>query len=148
MSVAGILASSLFSNTVASVGQKAPTTSSANGSTITPTFASTLLQQPSASQGSASTSSLSAAINQLGQDLQSGNVTAARSDFSGIRSIFSHRPSQSATSSAAATTSSLASPLAGSDLQSSALASAWQAYSAQQLSNSPQAGSGALSLNA
>ena len=101
MSVAGMLASSLFSNASSLVSQK---TSNA-GASIANAFESDLqtgnvsgaqsifsaLQQKLSAQGlTAAGSPAAAQISQLGQDLKSSNLVAAQSDFSNLQQTLSH----------------------------------------------------------
>ena len=74
-------------------------------------------------------------FQQLGQDLQSGNLTAAQSDFTTLSQNLSGASQSSATTASSATGNT---PLAqafaqlGQDLQSGNLSSAQQAYSSLQ----------------
>src|ERR1017187_2961465 len=154
MSVAGILASSIFSG----LGSQAAQKSTSAGSSIESTFDSDLqsgnvsgaqsifsaLQQKMLAQSSGSTtatrSALSSQLAQLGQDLKSSNLTAAQSDFATIRSNVSndlrsrlhHQSGASSQDGSSATNASSLSSQAGSGSQSS-MTAALQAYSAMQL---------------
>lgn len=94
MSVAGIFASSLFSNPTVQIAQKVagwaasavkdkgPDPQSGNLSGAQSVYGA--LQQKLALQSPACESSISAKMMQLGQDLKSGNLTAAQADSSSI----------------------------------------------------------------
>ncbi|MGA8538698.1 MAG: hypothetical protein WB566_04325 [Terriglobales bacterium] len=87
-------------------------------------------------------------IQQLSQDLTSGNLTAAQSDFASLQKAFAQpaTTSGSATGSASSTTSSAAQAFSqlGSDLQSGNLSAAQKDISTvqQALQNSTGAGAG------
>ena len=145
MSVAGILASSIFSNPLSQMGQKSPSTAKGNGSSSDsskiPFDLGASFAKPS-TQASGSTgdaSSLSAQMTHLGQDLNAGKLSAAQSDFSNLRliashhvpSVVSHLPNQSTgTGASGSLGTNTGQPTA--DPQSNALTAAWQAYSSLQ----------------
>jgi hypothetical protein len=85
-------------------------------------------------QAASSTSSYQQQIQQLSKDLQTGNLSAAQSDFKTLQQAFS----QTATSSAPASSSSSSNPIAqaiqqlGSDLNSGNLSAAQQDFAAVQ----------------
>jgi hypothetical protein len=83
MSVAGILASNLFSNAISTLTQGSQPSVSQLGSGAHVSFAD--VQKFLSALGSSSTTSspsVPAKLAQLGQDLQSGNLPAAQTDFS------------------------------------------------------------------
>lgn len=96
------------------------------------------------SSGSASNNPIAQAFNQLSQDLQAGNVTAAQQDFSAIQQDFQNAQSQAPAQGGghhhhhAFSSQSSTSPLAqlfsqlGQALQTGNLSSAQQAYSTLQ----------------
>jgi outer membrane protein assembly factor BamD (BamD/ComL family) len=105
MSVAGILASSLFSNAGSHMAQKA----SQQGSSVGTQFESDLqsgnlagaksifaaLQQKLAAQGSSaagSSNTASGSLTKLGSDLQAGNLAAARADYASLKQRFANGP--------------------------------------------------------
>ncbi|MGB9244172.1 MAG: hypothetical protein WCC03_12530 [Candidatus Acidiferrales bacterium] len=114
----------------------------------------------SATGGSASASNnpIAQAFNQLAQDLQAGNVSAAQQDFSTIQQDFQNAQSQAPTQGGghhhhhASSGQSSASPLAqlfsqlGQALQTGNLSSAQQAYSTLQQDFLQFAGSGGSSV--
>ena len=148
MSVAGILASSIFSNPLSQMGQKSPSTAkglnpnhSSSDSAKIPFDLGASFAKPS-TQASGSTgdaSSLSAQMTHLGQDLSGGNLSAAQSDFSNVRlilshhipSVVSHQPIQS-TGTGTSGSSGINTGQPTADRQSNALTAAWQAYSSLQ----------------
>lgn len=81
-------------------------------------------------------------LQQLGQDLQSGNLSAAQSDFASLQAAFS----QGANSTAAASTASASNPLAqafnqlATDLQSGNIAAAQKDLSTAQQDIQSQGG--------
>ncbi len=101
MSIAGILASGLFSNPLSQLSQHlpaangAPSTPQSGGATGAQSFFADLQQKlASQSANSAGSTSLSGQMTQLGDDLKSGDIGAAQSDFSTIKTTLA----QSATS--------------------------------------------------
>ena len=99
-------------------------------------------------QLSAVTSPYKQDMQQLGQDLQSGNLLAAQSDFAALQAAFS----QSATTTASSSTASTSNPITqamnqlATDLQSGNLSAAQQSYATlQQQLQQFALGSGALS---
>lgn len=92
MSVAGILASSLFSHIGSSSAQK--TAGGASGSSQPSGSASgaqsifSAVQQQLSAQGT-SAGSLPAQMTQLGQDLKAGNLSGAQSDFNNVQAALS-----------------------------------------------------------
>jgi hypothetical protein len=130
MSVAGILASSLFSSVGSHIAQKTPAVSSAT----TDAFKSDL-QQKLAAQGSGTTSSaasLPAQVTQLGQDLSSGNLPAAKGDFNNMVLAFTNG-SASPMHSQSRPTSINGSTSQSGQSQTDPMTAALQAYSALQL---------------
>jgi hypothetical protein len=146
MSVAGILASSLFSNPLSQVAQRSP---GANGfgpvsksgpASETQSFAD--LQQKLSAQNanSGGSTSFSGQMTQLGNDLASGNIGSAQTDFSnlkltlsqGVGSMLNHLSTspKPIRGTSLPTTSSPAS--SSGALQSNPLTAAWQAYSSLQ----------------
>src|SRR5208337_1725399 len=78
-------------------------------------------------------------MQQLSQDLQSGNLSAAQSDFATLQAAFSHSPSSTAAASTASTSSaSTSNPIAqafyqlASDLKSGNLSAAQKDFSTIQ----------------
>jgi hypothetical protein len=166
MSVAGILASSLFSNAGSQIAQKAPgfASSIANGfkaqsGNVTGAPSSFAAVQQKLS-GSGATS-LPTQMSQLGQDLSSGNLTAAQADFNNIQMTLSQSPASLLRHKQTQPVSSGGSSPAGSaNAQSGAglsdpLTAALQAYSSLQqnpingaLSSSLMANPSTFSVNA
>jgi hypothetical protein len=126
MSVAGILASSLFSSVGSHIAQKTPAVSSAT----TDVFKSDL-QQKLAAQGSGTTASLPAQVTQLGQDLSSGNLPAAKGDFNNMVLAFTNG-SASPMHSQSRPTSINGSTSQSGQSQTDPMTAALQAYSALQ----------------
>lgn len=126
MSVAGILASSLFSSVGSHIAQKTPAVSSAT----TDAFKSDL-QQKLTAQGSGSPS-LPAQVTQLGQDLTSGNLPAAKGDFNNMVLAFTNG-SASPMHSQSHPTSINGSTSQSGQSQTDPMTAALQAYSALQL---------------
>jgi hypothetical protein len=85
MSVAGILASGLFSNALSQVGQKSPST--ANLKTAAQSVFGGLKQEflEPATNSSAAGASVTAQLSQVGQDIKTGNLSAAQSDFGALK---------------------------------------------------------------
>ena len=140
MSVAGILASSIFSNPLSQTGQKSPSTAKGNGSSSDskiPFDLGASFAKPS-TQATGSTgdaSSLSAQMTHLGQDLSAGKLSAAQSDFSNVGLILSHHVPSVVSHQPIQSTGTGASGSSGIDAtnpQSNALTAAWQAYSSLQ----------------
>jgi hypothetical protein len=94
MSVAGILASSLFSHAGSYIAQKAGLGSgskSGNISTSTqPSFAAIQQKLEALSGSSTNNSSLAGQITQLGSDLKTGNISAAQNDFNSMQTTLGH----------------------------------------------------------
>jgi len=93
MSVAGILASNLFSTAGSLIAQKPPSTAKGHNSAEQPSFAAE--QQKLSTPGSSSpagATSLPAQLTQLGQDLQAGNLQSAQADFAAFRIALEHSP--------------------------------------------------------
>ena len=151
MSVAGILASSLFSNPLSQLGHKSSSTakgltpnSLSSDSSKMPFDLGASFAKPSTQvSGSAGdATSLSSQMTHLSQDLNGGNLPAAQADFSNLRLILSHHVSsavnhQPLQSIGAGTGSSSSAPALSTgqptaDPQSNALTAAWQAYSSLQ----------------
>jgi hypothetical protein len=147
MSVAGILASSLFSNPLSQVAQQSPGASGL-GSASKPgnakgaqSFFADLQQKMSApSANSAAPTSLSGQMTQLGNDLKSGDIGSAQADFSNLKNSLLQGPGSQlnhlltipkpirGTNLSASTA-----PTSGSgNLPSNPLTDAWQAYSSLQ----------------
>jgi hypothetical protein len=164
MSAAGILASSLFSNPIAQLGQSlsgstngaASTSKAGNGSGSSSSFASVQQQLLAQIPGAAATgSAVTAGLTKLGQDLGAGNLPSAQADFANLRSMWSHAHKSGSThslptSGAGSQTNkpSQSSSQTSNDLQSSALAAALQAYSSMQSSPITSALGGSLGANA
>lgn len=148
MSVAGILASSLFANTAARAVNHNNSQPPSFGVQFANTFQSYLksgnasgaqsmfetMQQKLAAFGS-NTSPVSAQMSQLGQDLKSGDTSAAQSDFNGIQSTLQQglaarlhhvNPAPGSGSSSANSTTT------GDALLSNPMTAALQAYSSLQ----------------
>jgi hypothetical protein len=93
MSLAGILASSLFSSLGSQMSQKNHAPGSASGSATGAQSIFGALQQKLSAQSSASgssgASSVPAQMTQLGNDLASGNLTAAQADYNDLKLQFS-----------------------------------------------------------
>jgi len=146
MSVAGILASSLFSNPLSQVAQRSPGASGL-GSTSKPgnasgaqSFFADLQQKMSApSTNSAGPTSLSGQMTQLGNDLKSGDIGSAQTDFSNLKNTLLQGPGSqlngllTAPKPVRATNlSATSSPTSSSGSPSNPLTAAWQAYSSLQ----------------
>jgi hypothetical protein len=150
MSVAGILASSLFSNAGSHIAQRANGLASSLSSDLKSgnltgaqsDFAA--LQKKLSGSSTTSNTSLSTQMNQLGQDLKTGNISAAQTDFSNIQTTLSH----SASSKLHNQTIPVQSADGGSTqgISSNALA-ALQAYSALQLNAAGSSLSSSLLAN-
>lgn len=168
MSVAGILASSLFSNPLSQLAQQSPAANKAGSATQSKSTSGAQsmfseLQQKIAAQGANATdsTSLSGQINQLGNDLQSGNLSAAQSDFTTLKATLA----QSATSHLnqlmtvpkaflGGSTQAGSSSASGAGSSSDPLLAAFQAYSSLQqnplnsnLSNSALTNANSLNIN-
>lgn len=140
MSVAGILASSIFSNPLSQMGQKPSSTTKGDSSKIPFDLGASFAKPSTQASGSAgNATSLSSQMTHLGQDLSGGNLPAAQTDFSNLQHILSrhmpsavsHQPIQSAgTGSSGSPGINTGQPTA--DPQSNALTAAWQAYSSLQ----------------
>jgi hypothetical protein len=134
MSVAGILASSLFSGAGAHIAQNAMGLGSAlkSGNTSTAQSDFAAIQQKLAALGSSSTgsTSLGSQMTQLGQDLKSGNLSAAQSDYSTFQTSLLHTlTSKHQSSNPVAATGSTTT---AGQLSNTQLTAALQAYSALQ----------------
>ncbi len=93
MSVAGILASSLFSNAGSYIAQKAGFGSgskSGNISSTQPSFAAIQQKLEALSGSNTTNTSLAGQITQLGSDLKTGNISAAQNDFTSMTTTLSH----------------------------------------------------------
>ncbi|MBB6144986.1 hypothetical protein HNQ77_002942 [Silvibacterium bohemicum] len=101
MSVAGILASSLFSSFGSHQTQKPSGTSSSKTESFESDLQSgnlsgaqsmfSILQQKLTAQGlNVSGSAVSSEMTQLGSDLKSGNITAAKGDYATLKQTLSH----------------------------------------------------------
>jgi hypothetical protein len=162
MSVAGILASSIFSNFGSSASNKTTNISSAvSGGTGSSHQAGNISEGPSPfavlqqqlSAQSAGLGSLTGPLGQLGQDLNAGKLSAARSDFNNVKLAISQSSFlKSNQGQASGGSSSASSNAAGT---SDPLTAALQAYSSLQLNpltgglnNSLIANSGTLSVDA
>jgi hypothetical protein len=162
MSVAGILASSLFSSFGSHQTQKTSGSSSSNPESFESDLQSgnlsgaqsmfSILQQKLTAQGlTVSGSAVSSQVTQLGSDLKSGNLTAAKADYATLKHTLStnngvSRPQHSQS------TSALQSAI---ESQSNQLNAALQTYSSLQQnplvsgqSNSLLANSNSLGLYA
>ena len=146
MSMAGILASTLLQNPLSQVGQNPSAASQAGslsqagwGSGSTSFLAALQQRLPAQISGSASTSSAaSAALTQLGEDLESGNLPSAQADFASLESIWSHghnsalsHGSRNTGAGSSAGTGSQSATPAGNIFKTNAQA-AWQAYNSLQ----------------
>jgi hypothetical protein len=127
MSVAGVLAGSMFSNAASLFGQKSPSGARGANSGL-PSFAATQQKiSPPSSGPTAGATSASGQLTQLGKDLSTGNLASAQADFSAFKLALSHGPASDVKH-------------AGSGLNGQAnaaidpLAAAMQAYSSLQLS--------------
>lgn len=138
MSVAGIFASSLFSDIGSEIAQKPPPTPSPNQGAQS-TFSA--VHRQLSSQGSTSgATSLSAQMTQLGQDLKSGNLPAAQADFSAIKTALAqdsslhlrHRTAGPLSSDSSSSSAGSAGVFGQSGAGSDPLAAAMQAYSSLQ----------------
>jgi hypothetical protein len=169
MSIAGILASSLFSSPQSQLAQQSPgangpgsASQSGNASGAQSFFGD--LQQKLSAQGtsSAGPTSLSGQMNQLGSDLESGNIGSAQTDFSHLKLTLLPGPGlqsnhlQTVPKPFRGTNLSATSAPASSSgsLPSNPLAAAWQAYSSLQqnplnsaLSNSALTQANSLNIN-
>jgi hypothetical protein len=145
MSVAGILASSLFSNPLSQAAQQSPGGNGPGSTSGTKSGAQSFfadLQQKMSSQStsSAGSTSLSGEMNQLGDDLKSGNIGSAQTDFSNLKNTLLQGPGSqlnhllTAPKPIRATgLSATSSPTSSSaNLSSNPLTAAWQAYSSLQ----------------
>jgi hypothetical protein len=138
MSVAGILASSLFSDVGSEFAQKSP--SAANLKSGAQQTFSAVQQQLSAPGSIASGTSFPAQLTQLGQDLKSGNLAAAQADFSALRIAFPQSPSSQlrhhqagrASSESGSSSASPSGMFTQSSADSDAMTAAMQAYSSLQ----------------
>jgi hypothetical protein len=143
MSVAGILASSLFSNAISQIAQKSPTATNKPGlpsdfATIQQEFA----EQPAQASGSALSPS---PITLLGQGLASGNLPIS---LAGAGNISTSSPITGSSSNSASKSGQ------NTDFSTDPLSAAWQAYSSLQgnplnsaLSKSLLASGNSLSIN-
>jgi hypothetical protein len=140
MSVAGIFASGLFSDIGSEIAQKPPSTPSPNQGAQS-TFSA--VHRQLSSQGSnsgAGATSLSAQMTQLGQDLKSGNLLAAQTDFSTIRTALAqdsslhlrHRTAGPLSSESSATQAGSTGVFSQSGAGTDPLMAAMQAYSSLQ----------------
>jgi hypothetical protein len=147
MSVAGILASSLFSSPLAQVAQRSPgangpgsSSQSGNTSGAQSLFADMQQKLSAQSTSSASSTSLSGQMTQLGNDLKSGDISSAQTDFSNLKLTLSQGPGSKLNHLLTAPKPILgngllatSSPTSGSEnLPSNPLTAAWQAYSSLQ----------------
>jgi hypothetical protein len=148
MSVAGILASSLFSNPLSQLGHKSsspakgltPNGLSSDSAKVPFDLGASFAKPSTQVSGTAGdATSLSSQMTHLGQDLSGGNLPAAQADFSNLRlilshhipSVVSHQPLQSTgTGTSGSPGINTGQPTA--DPQSNALTAAWQAYSSLQ----------------
>ena len=135
MSVAGILASSLFNNVAPMVGLK-----------HTPSTAATASAAPKTSSSSAA-SSFTAQMNQLGADLQAGDLPAAKTDLARLQPLPGHfpqlhflHPTNGSSSSAGASAVSGAE----ANTQAAGVAREQESYRAMQLGPITSAGSFSL----
>ena len=106
MSVAGILASSLFANAVSQVAHKLSTAASPNTDAQSVFGA---LQQGLLAAGSNSSSggtSVPATLSQVGKDLESGNLPAAQADFTAFKTTLAQYRTQMLLHSSTGQTSS------------------------------------------
>ena len=136
MSVAGILASSIFSNPLSQMGQKPSSIAKSNSPKIPFDLGASLTKPSTQVSGlTGNTSTLSTQITHLGQDLSGGNLPAAQADFSNLQLILSHHmPSTTlqltGTGSSGSPGINTGQPTA--DPQSTVLNAAFQAYSSLQ----------------
>jgi len=124
MSVAGIFGSSLFANAVSQVAQKlAP---SANQNTGTQSVFGALQQKllESSSNSTAGETSTTGQLSQVGQDLESGNLSAAQTDFTAFKATLAQNLTEALHHSSAKPVSSASSSLASSTTGESSLFSA------------------------
>lgn len=158
MSVAGIMASNFFTNATSQIAQKTGNQSgqsSKTGKTAVPSFAAAQQNASTQSAATSATSSLAASITHLGQDLKSGDLSAARTDFSSLLHGGLHiSPVLSKSSPISSSGAAASSSQSSGNLSADPLAAAWQAYSALQqnplnssLSNSVLGNSGALNID-
>lgn len=148
MSIAGILASSLFANTAGRNTNHSNSQPSSFGVQFANTFQSYLksgnasgaqsmfetMQQKLAAFGS-NASPVSAQMTQLGQDLKSGNLTGAQTDFNGIQSTLQQGLAarlHHVTPASGSGNSSASSTTTGDAQLSNPLTAALQAYSSLQ----------------
>jgi hypothetical protein len=163
MSVAGILASGLFSNALCQVGQKSPST--ANLKTAAQSVFGGLKQEflEPATNSSSAGASVTAQLSQVGQDIKTGNLSAAQSDFGALKLTLAQHVGQmlqhSPAGSAQGAGSSLASSASGESsllgTGTDPLAAAMLAYGSLQqgvingaLNASVSPTAGAFSVNA
>jgi hypothetical protein len=169
MSIAGILASSLFSSPLSQVAQRSTgangpgsASQSGNASGAQSFFADLQQKLTPQSTSSAGPTSLSGQMNQLGDDLESGNIGSAQTDFSRLKLTLSQgsgsqlnhlltvpKPFRGTNLSAASSPAS-----SSGNPSSNPLAAAWQAYSSLQqnplnsaLSNSALTQANSLNIN-
>jgi len=160
MSVAGILASGLFSNALSQAGQQS--SSAANLKTGAQSVFASLKQkllEPGSNSNTVGTS-VTAQLSQVAQDLSSGNLPAAQADFSAFKAtlaqhvgqLLQHSPAGSAPSAGSSSSSGASNSLAaGAD----PLAAAMLAYGSLQqgaingaLNASALPATGTFSINA
>jgi hypothetical protein len=141
MSVAGILASSLFTNAVSQATQKSSSAASKN--TDTKSAFGTLQQGllASSSNSSSSGTSVTGQLSQVGEDLESGNLTAAQADFSTLKTTLAqywtqmlHSSTGQASSGSNGSSSSSSGQSSLSSASSDPLAGAMLAYGSLQQS--------------
>jgi hypothetical protein len=140
MSVAGILASGLFSNAISHAGKQSP--SPANLKTGAQSVFGTLQQNllGSGSSSSAAGTSVTAQLSQVGQDLSSGNLPAAQADFSAFKvtlaqhvgQLLNHSQSGSAPSAGSSSSSGASSESSLLGSGNDPLAAAMLAYGSLQ----------------
>jgi hypothetical protein len=94
MSVAGILASSLFTNAVSQVAQKLSSAASLNtdAQSVFGALRQGLLE--SGSNSSSGGTSVPAKLSQVGKDLESGDLTAAQADFTALKTTLAQYRTQ------------------------------------------------------
>jgi hypothetical protein len=128
MSVAGILASSLFSGVGSQIAHnsKGLGASLKSGNLSSAQLDFSAIQQKLSALGSPA---LSAQMTQLGQDLSTGNVSAAKTDFNNVQSTLTHSVTSKLHSMIPVATSSSSS---SGQSTTSQLTAALQAYSALQ----------------